>query len=59
MLGETVGQLRDQDDEDEIEEQLQERHSPILGAVLVAGRRLPPAPECESSSHTREISPRN
>jgi hypothetical protein len=53
-----MGQLGDENDEDEIEEELEEGHPTIRGAVFVTARRLPPAPEGETSGHSPETSVR-
>ncbi len=55
MLGETMSQLGDEDDEDKVEEELEEGHTTIHGAVFVTGRRLPPAPKRGSSGHGEKL----
>jgi hypothetical protein len=45
MLGEAVGQLGHDDDEDQVEEQLEEADATLSGPVRVAGRGLPETPE--------------
>ena len=48
-------ELRDEDDEDQIEEQLEEGDPAILGSVLETGRRVPPPSECERSGHRTKL----
>ena len=45
MRGEAVAELRDDDDEDEVEEQLEERHPPVGRPILVPTWQLPQTPE--------------
>jgi hypothetical protein len=45
VLGEPVGQLGHDDDEDQVEEQLEEADATLPGTVLISGRGPPETPE--------------
>src|SRR5207342_1179652 len=56
MGGEAAGELRDDDDEDQVEEQLEEGHPPVGRPVLVPTGRLPKTPEDGRLRHGIECS---